>query len=170
MPVRNPTFLRPLGRRPMLLQRYRCRICKTNWLYESDPLNPEELEWICLYQASNILNIVSVLHPRSRSGVPTAKAPQAEVAGTLQSELIGHRFSGWRSPTIRSMGSAQVCGRETPTPVIAWAALSRQAESGRTATTCIPPMLHLVVTSNRASVARCARQRWITTSKRKICL
>jgi hypothetical protein len=52
---RNPSILRPFGRPPVVLHRYRCRHCGFNWIREIDPLERDRSEWICLYQASNIL-------------------------------------------------------------------------------------------------------------------
>jgi len=52
---RNPSILRPFGRPPVVLHRYRCKHCGFNWIRETDPLEGDRSEWICLYQASNIL-------------------------------------------------------------------------------------------------------------------
>ena len=52
---RAPSILRPFGRPPVVLHRYRCKHCGFNWIRETDPLERERTEWICLYQASNIL-------------------------------------------------------------------------------------------------------------------
>jgi hypothetical protein len=72
------TRLRPVGRRPVLLQRYGCRLCNTNWLRELDPLRPEHSDWICLYQASSILD------PVSRQG--TRSSALASISGRADAE------------------------------------------------------------------------------------
>jgi hypothetical protein len=54
----------------------RCQICETNWLHELDPLRPGQWDWICLYQASNILDPPSVFHQRMRSSFITEGALQ----------------------------------------------------------------------------------------------
>ena len=52
---RNPAILRPFGRPPVVLHRYRCKHCGFNWIHETDPLERGRSEWICLYEAPNIL-------------------------------------------------------------------------------------------------------------------
>ncbi|MBP0588581.1 hypothetical protein J8I87_02375 [Paraburkholderia sp. LEh10] len=91
--TRSPTKLRPLGRRPVILQQYCCRVCDTNWLLEQDPLEPEHAEWICLYQAANILDPVSVVHQRTRSSVPAVNAGQSRTSGDAQADALSHRFA-----------------------------------------------------------------------------
>ena len=91
--VRSPAILRPMGRQPLLLQRYCCRLCNTNWLMESDPLQPDHSDWVCLYLAANILDPVSTFHPRTRSSVSAADAIQAQTPRQLQNEQLAHRFS-----------------------------------------------------------------------------
>jgi|SRR6266702_7731923 hypothetical protein len=49
------TRLRPLGRRPLEVCRYRCLQCGVNWMLETDMSNADEHEWICLYHSSSIL-------------------------------------------------------------------------------------------------------------------
>jgi hypothetical protein len=39
--VQGPTRLRPLSRRSFRLQRYCCRMCNANLLFELNPLQPE---------------------------------------------------------------------------------------------------------------------------------
>jgi len=73
--VGRQTRLRPLGRRPVLLQRYCCRVCKANWLLERDPLQPEHWKWVCLYRASSILDPVSAM----RQGTRLSHAPSTTV-------------------------------------------------------------------------------------------
>ena len=86
----GPTRLRPLGRRPVLLQRYCCRICSTNWLLEFDPLQPEHPDWVCLYQASSILDPVSAAHQGARSSTLTSTTGRAEAAGGATPEQLRH--------------------------------------------------------------------------------
>jgi hypothetical protein len=89
----SPRKLRPLGRQPLLVQPYRCRLCETNWLHELDPTHPELSDWVCLYQASSILDPVSIYHQRTRTSAVAARASQAETARDTPSELLSHRFS-----------------------------------------------------------------------------
>ncbi|EEA01883.1 conserved hypothetical protein [Burkholderia sp. H160] len=82
------TWLRPLGRRPVLLQRYCCRICSTNWLLERDPLQPEHPDWVCLYQASSILDPVSAAHQGIHPSIHPATAERTDAArGTMPEQL-----------------------------------------------------------------------------------
>ncbi len=53
--LHKPTKLRPLGRPALVVRQYRCRLCTTNWLVESDPLRTGATEWLCLNESSNIL-------------------------------------------------------------------------------------------------------------------
>ena len=62
-----------------------------------------------------------------------------------------------RSPTTRSTASAPACGRATATAPTAWAAASRPAACGPTATTSIPRTRRSAATSSRASGARTTR-------------
>ncbi|QBR01186.1 hypothetical protein [Paraburkholderia pallida] len=82
----HPHRLRPLGRRPVLLQRYCCRLCNTNWLLELDPLQPEYADWVCLYQASSILDPVSAAHQGTRASsiLPGARTDAARGATSEQ--------------------------------------------------------------------------------------
>ena len=86
----GPTRLRPLGRRPVLLQRYCCRICSTNWLLEFDPLQPDHPDWVCLYQASSILDPVSVAHQGTRSSSLSSTTGRADAAGGATPEQLRH--------------------------------------------------------------------------------
>jgi hypothetical protein len=85
-----PTRLRPLGRRPVLLQRYCCRICSTNWLLERDPLDPERPEWVCLYQASSILDPVSAVHQVTRSTILSSSTGRTDAAYNASPEQLRH--------------------------------------------------------------------------------
>jgi hypothetical protein len=87
------TRLRPLGRRPVLLQRYCCRICNTNWLRELDPLQPEHSEWVCLYQASSILDPVSAVHQGNRTSIPPSTGGRADAARDATPEQLRHRLT-----------------------------------------------------------------------------
>lgn len=53
--LHKPTKLRPLGRPAIVVRQYRCRLCTTNWLVESDSLWSGATEWLCLNESSNIL-------------------------------------------------------------------------------------------------------------------
>ena len=88
--VHAPTRLRPLGRRPVLLQRYCCRICSTNWLVERDPLEPERADWVCLYQASSILDPVSTVHPVTRSSIVSSSTGRTDAAQNALPEPLRH--------------------------------------------------------------------------------
>ncbi|VWD65122.1 hypothetical protein BCO71033_07258 [Burkholderia contaminans] len=61
--LHKPTKLRPLGRPAIVVRQYRCRLCTTNWLMESDPLQTGVTEWLCLNEASNILAPSSTQQP-----------------------------------------------------------------------------------------------------------
>ncbi len=61
--LHKPTKLRPLGRPAIVVRQYRCRLCKTNWLVESDPLQTGGTEWLCLNESSNILAPASTQQP-----------------------------------------------------------------------------------------------------------
>ncbi|SIT47864.1 conserved hypothetical protein [Paraburkholderia piptadeniae] len=74
----------------MLLQRYRCRICSTNWLLELDPLQPEHPDWACLYQASGILDPVSAAHQGTRASTLPSTTGQADAAGGATPEQLRH--------------------------------------------------------------------------------
>lgn len=67
--VHKPRKLRPLGRNPLLVQRYACRRCGTNWVRESDPQTPDRVEWVCLHHASSILDPVAA--GDSHASLPT---------------------------------------------------------------------------------------------------
>lgn len=73
------------------------------------------------------------------------------------------------SRTTRSTGSARACGRATARGRTGWAARSRPAACGPTATTCIPRMRRSVATSSRGSAARRTRWRCRTISRRSAC-
>lgn len=79
---RAPSILRPFGRPPVVLHHYRCQLCGVNWIRETDPLARDRSEWICLYQASNILIPAAAGSPslspaseRSSSSTPTDRHP-----------------------------------------------------------------------------------------------
>ncbi|TDN67099.1 hypothetical protein B0G77_0326 [Paraburkholderia sp. BL10I2N1] len=61
------TRLRPLGRRPIEVCKYRCRQCDVQWMLETDMSNADEHEWICLYNSSSILEPGSVAALTSRT-------------------------------------------------------------------------------------------------------
>ncbi|WP_131542601.1 hypothetical protein [Paraburkholderia hospita] len=91
--TRSPAMLRPLGRRPVELQHLCCQICSTNWLLELDPLRAEQAEWVCLYQATSILDPVSIFHQR---GLSSGLATKADSSGTMSdrsAEKLAHRFT-----------------------------------------------------------------------------
>ncbi|WP_081074498.1 hypothetical protein [Burkholderia pseudomultivorans] len=73
--LRKPRKLRPLGRNPLLVQRYECRLCGTNWIRESDPQTPDRIEWVCLHHASNILDPLAAIEPQASS--PTNRTESA---------------------------------------------------------------------------------------------
>jgi hypothetical protein len=58
--LHKPTKLRPLGRKPVLIQHFQCRLCGANWICESSPDTGEQPEWICLHDASSILDPLAV--------------------------------------------------------------------------------------------------------------
>jgi hypothetical protein len=86
----GPTRLRPLGRRPVLLQRYCCSICSTNWLLELDPLQPDQADWVCLYQASSILAPVSAVHQATRPLVAPSVNGRTDAARDTLFERLRH--------------------------------------------------------------------------------
>lgn len=88
--INGQTRLRPLGRRPVLLQRYCCRKCNTNWLLELDPLQPEHKEWVCLYQASSILDPVSSVRRGTRSTILPFTGERADDARGATPEQFRH--------------------------------------------------------------------------------
>ncbi len=61
--LHKPKKLRPLGRPTIVVRQYHCRQCGTNWLSESDPLQPGTTEWLCLNEAPNILAPTSMAQP-----------------------------------------------------------------------------------------------------------
>lgn len=65
----HTTRLRPLGRSPTDVCRYRCLLCGANWMSESDASVPGEQEWICLYHSSNILEPGSLLASASQADI-----------------------------------------------------------------------------------------------------
>ncbi|WP_052409683.1 hypothetical protein [Paraburkholderia oxyphila] len=83
--------LLPLGRRPVLLQRYCCRLCNTNWLLELDPLQPQHADWICLYQASSILDPVSAAHQGTRASI--LRSARTDAARGATSEQLRHSLT-----------------------------------------------------------------------------
>ena len=68
---RSPTRLHRLGRPPVVVRHFRCSLCGTNWLSESDPLQSGNVEWLCLHYASNVIAPVSTLNPGSGYGSQT---------------------------------------------------------------------------------------------------
>lgn len=54
-PVGKPRKLRPVHRRPIIVTRYRCHECGINWLHETDLNEPGEGSWLCLGEATSIL-------------------------------------------------------------------------------------------------------------------
>lgn len=74
--LHKPTKLRPLGRPAIVVRQYRCRLCHTNWLVESDPLQAGVTEWLCLNASANILAPSSTRQP---DDVPTAHVGEAGV-------------------------------------------------------------------------------------------
>lgn len=65
--LHKPGKLRPLGRKPVLIQRYQCGLCGTNWLCEYDPQSPEHSEWVCLHHAASILDPLAACEPEESS-------------------------------------------------------------------------------------------------------
>ncbi|MEX3934066.1 hypothetical protein AB4Y32_20040 [Paraburkholderia phymatum] len=65
--LHKPKKLRPLGRKPVLVQNYQCRVCGTNWMREFDPQRPDHPEWVCLHHASSILDPLAALEPEGSS-------------------------------------------------------------------------------------------------------
>ncbi|WP_175152358.1 hypothetical protein [Paraburkholderia ultramafica] len=61
------TRLRPLGRRPIEVCKYRCRQCDVHWMLETDMADADKHEWICLYNSSSILEPGSVAALNSRT-------------------------------------------------------------------------------------------------------
>jgi hypothetical protein len=91
--VVGQTRLRPLGRRPVLLQRYCCHVCNTNWLLERDPQQPEHSEWVCLYQASSILDPVSAGHQDTHPPIHPSTTGRPDAACGATTELLHHSLS-----------------------------------------------------------------------------
>jgi hypothetical protein len=58
--LHKPKTLRPFGHAPVLIQRFRCRHCGANWICESSLDAGEPPEWICLHDASSILDPLAV--------------------------------------------------------------------------------------------------------------
>jgi len=65
--LHKPKKLRPLGRSPVVVQNYQCRVCGTNWMREFDPQTPDHFEWVCLHHASSILDPLAALEPEASS-------------------------------------------------------------------------------------------------------
>ncbi|WP_175042510.1 hypothetical protein [Burkholderia lata] len=89
--LHKPTKLRPLGRPAIVVRQYRCRLCKTNWLVESDPLQTGVTEWLCLNESSNILAPASARQPND---VPTGRPGEAGVGNTTLLLNPAHRDEG----------------------------------------------------------------------------
>ncbi|WP_144030358.1 hypothetical protein [Burkholderia sp. AU6039] len=77
--LHEPTKLRPLGRPAIVVRQYRCRLCHTNWLVESDPLQAGVTEWLCLNGSANILAPSSTPQP---DDVATGRAEEAAIGNT----------------------------------------------------------------------------------------
>ena len=89
----NRTKLRPIGRMPVFVWRYSCQVCDTHWLYEFDPAEPTRSEWVCLYQASNILIPVLFLEQRDPSQVSAATSTQGRFANDAEPDLLLPSFT-----------------------------------------------------------------------------
>jgi hypothetical protein len=87
----NPVRLRPLGRPPVVLQRYCCKLCGYNWLEEADPLLPGSSDWVCLYAASTIFEPGSALRPALLE-ISTPAASNPKEAQEPTSGALGHCF------------------------------------------------------------------------------
>ncbi|ABO59598.1 conserved hypothetical protein (plasmid) [Burkholderia vietnamiensis G4] len=72
-PLQKPKKLRPLGRRPVLVEAFRCQVCGANWIRESDPGRGSHPEWVCLHRASNILDPHAVSAAESPAAQPTGR-------------------------------------------------------------------------------------------------
>jgi len=88
---RNASKLRPLRGRPLVLQRYRCTRCDTNWVHELDLLDPTQDSWICLYHASSILDPTSVSCQDSSDFVSTPKSERDKQFA--ESTPLTHQFT-----------------------------------------------------------------------------
>ncbi|APY95006.1 hypothetical protein [Burkholderia pseudomallei] len=76
----KPTKLRPLLRKPVVIAKFRCRACGANWIREADASAPGEVHWLCLGDATSILEPVA----RGRKSADAAAAearPAAPPAG-----------------------------------------------------------------------------------------
>ncbi len=81
----SPTRLRRLGRPAVVVRLFRCSQCYTNWLAEIDPLQPDNVDWLCLHSASNVLAPVSMLNPGLERGSQT---PPVEATRRTDPTLI----------------------------------------------------------------------------------
>jgi hypothetical protein len=59
--LHKPKKLRPLGHKPVFVQRFQCRVCGANWMREWRVGTDEHPEWICLHYASSILDPLAAL-------------------------------------------------------------------------------------------------------------
>ncbi|WP_174962659.1 MULTISPECIES: hypothetical protein [Burkholderia] len=89
--LHKPTKLRPLGRPAIVVRQYRCRLCKTNWLLECDPVQAGGTEWLCLDGASNILAPSSTRQP---TAVATGRAGEAAIGNTAILQNPAHCNGG----------------------------------------------------------------------------
>ncbi|WP_148654390.1 hypothetical protein [Paraburkholderia caribensis] len=87
------THLRPLGRPAVLIESFRCITCGTNWLRELDPLDEEHAAWICLYQATTILDPVSTLHQRTQAATVIRRSTSVQGAAEISAEHLSHRLT-----------------------------------------------------------------------------
>jgi transposase-like protein len=86
----NRSVLRPLGRPPIIIDRYRCKHCGDTWMRETDPVRQKSVEWICLYQTSNILTPPVADQYSSVSSISQSLG----VSGGAAQRLM--RFKHWR--------------------------------------------------------------------------
>src|ERR1700758_3936467 len=80
------TRLRPLGRHPLEVCRYRCLQCGVNWMLETDMSNAGEHERICLYHSSSILEPGSVSAPTSQGGTDSPTVTRVNAAHAVDPE------------------------------------------------------------------------------------
>lgn len=96
--LHKPKRLRPLGHRPVLVQRYQCQVCGANWICESDPQTPDHPEWIYLHHASSILDPLAALEPRLSSRM------DLRTEGAVVQERIASRYR-FRPKSTQSIAS-----------------------------------------------------------------
>lgn len=100
--LHKPKRLRPLGRKPVLVQRYQCQVCGANWICESDPQTPDHPEWIYLHHASSILDPLAALKPQSSPRM------DRQTEGAVAQERIGSRYRFRPKPTQSNAWVARV--------------------------------------------------------------